>query len=143
MRSILEQLEGRFLMASPHFVAGPDFSVSGLSLTATGSVAGLGNEDITVTLNATGTATIMGRNPAGHIAPGQTREVNVSGQQKIDDPKNGRVDFSVSTQPPTAPEDVLPNKKWTAIITDVDFTSATLTVEQGGDVVLSETTTDV
>jgi hypothetical protein len=130
-------------MANPHFVAGPDFSVDGLSLTATGSVAGLGNEDVTVTLNATGTATIIGRNPAGNVAPGQTREVNVSGQQVIEDPKNGRVDFAVSTEPPTAPEDVLPNKKWTAEITDVDFTSATLTVEQGGEVVLTETTTDV
>jgi hypothetical protein len=67
----------------------------------------------------------------------------VSGQQKIDDPKNGRVDFNVSTQPPTVPSDILPNKKWTPIITNVDFTSATLTVEQGGNVVLTDTTTDV
>jgi hypothetical protein len=138
---MIEGLEGRVLMASPHFVSGPEYAVSGLTLTATGSVAGLGNQDVTVTLNATGTATIQGRNPAGHLAPGQTKEVNLSGQQKIDDPKNGRVDFSVTTQPPVAPQ--LPNKKWTAVVTNVDFTSATLTVEQGGDVVLTDATTDV
>jgi hypothetical protein len=138
---MIEGLEGRLLMANPHFVAGPDYSVSGLTLTATGSVAGLGNQDVTVTLNATGTATIVGRNPAGNVAPGQTKEVNLSGQQTIEDPKNGRVDFSVTTEAPVAPK--LPNKKWTAVITNVDFTKATLTVEQGGEVVLTDTTTNV
>jgi hypothetical protein len=140
MQTMFECLEDRKLMASPHFVVGPTFTDNGTTLTSTGSVAGLGNEDVTVLLSATGTATIIGVNPAGKVAPGQNREVNVSGSQTITDVKNGRVNFSVTTIAPTAPADALPNPKWTPIVTDVDFSSATLTVEQGGEVVLTETT---
>lgn len=122
--------------ASPHFVKGPTLTDNGNTLTATGSIAGLGNEDVTVTLDATGTATIICTNPAGNVAPGQTRTVDVIGEQTITDVKNGRVNFNVTTLEPTAPQDACPNRKWTPSITDVNFTDATLTVEQGGAVVL-------
>jgi len=137
MQTMLELLEDRRLMSSPHYVVGPTFTDNGTTLTADGSVAGLGNEDVTVLLNATGTATIVGVNPAGNVAPGQTQDVNVSGQQTITDVKNGRVNFSVTTIPPTASNASLPNKKWTAVVTDVDFTAATLNVQQGGQTVLT------
>jgi len=137
MQSLLEELESRQLMSSPHYVVGPTFTDNGTTLTATGSVAGLGNDDVTVTLDATGTATVVGVNPAGNVAPGQTQNVNVSGQQVITDVKNGRVNFSVTTIPPTASAASLPNPKWTPVVTDVDFTSATLNVVQGGQTVLT------
>ena len=124
--------------ASPHFVKGPTLTDNGTTLTASGSIAGLGNEDVTITLDATGTATIICTNPAGNVAPGQTRTVDVSGEQTITDVKNGRANFNVATLEPTAPQDACPNRKWTASITDVNFTDATLTVEQGGQVVLQE-----
>ena len=139
MHTMFQDLEDRRLMSSPHYVVGPTFTDNGTTLTATGSVAGLGNEDVTVTLDATGTAKIIGVNPAGKVAPGQSKVVNVSGATTITDVKNGRVDFSVTTIEAEAPTDALPNPKWTAVITDVDFSSATLSVEQGGEVVLSDT----
>jgi len=141
MQSMFEVLEDRRLMSSPHYVVGPTFTDNGTTLTASGSVAGLGNEDVTCLLTATGTATVLGVNPAGNVAPGQTQNVNVSGQQTITDVKNGRVNFSVTTIEPTVTNAGLPNKKWTAVATDVDFTSATLNVQQGGQTVLTTSVT--
>ena len=141
MQTMFECLEGRRLMANPHFVVGPTFTDNGTTLTSTGSIAGLGNEDVTVVLDATGTATIIGVNPAGKVAPGQTRDVNVSGEQTITDVKNGRVNFNVTTAEPVAPADACPNPKWTPSVTNVDFNTATLIVEQGGEVVLTSTET--
>ena len=92
-------------------------------------------------LNAQGTATIICTNPAGKVAPGQTRDVNVSGSQTITGVKNGRVNFSVTTIAPTAPANACPNRKWTAAVTNVDLSSATLIVEQGGEDVLTVTET--
>ncbi|HEX8915546.1 MAG TPA: hypothetical protein VF796_24545 [Humisphaera sp.] len=142
MRTFIDRLEGRTLFSSAHYVVDPTFVDNGTTLTASGSIAGLGNEDVTVTLTATGTATILGVNPAGKVAPGQSQSVTVLGSQVITDPKNGRVDFSVTTIAPTAPtaaEAGLPNAKWTAVVTDVQFSTATITVQQGGETVLTST----
>ena len=139
MRSLIENLEGRTLFSSPHYVVDPTFTDNGTTLTATGSVAGLGNEDVTVVLTAQGSATIVCTNPAGHVAPGQTKDVTVSGSQTITDVKNGRVDYNVTTVAPTAPADSCPNPKWTPTVTDVTFNSATVIVQQGGQTVLTTT----
>ena len=139
MRSLIENLEGRTLFSSPHYVVDPTFTDNGTTLTATGSVAGLGNEDVTVVLTAQGSATIICRNPAGNVAPGQTKDVTVSGSQTITDVKNGRVDYNVTTKAPTAPADSCPNPKWSAAVTDVTFNSATVIVQQGGQTVLTTT----
>jgi hypothetical protein len=137
----IESLESRLCLSNPHYVVGPTFTDNGTTLTASGSVAGLGNEDVTVILRAQGSATIICMNPAGKVAPGQTRPVNVSGTQTITDVKNGRVNFNVTTAAPTAPADACPNKKWTATVTNVKFNSATLIVQQGGETVLTSTQT--
>jgi len=134
------------LAASVHFKPrSPTFTDNGTTLTATGTLAGLGNEDIVVTVEATGSASTMCVSPGGNPAPGQNKvAVTVTGTQTISasEIKNGTVTFRVTTpepRQPTGKEAGCPNDNWTATITDVTFTSATVTVVQGGEVVLKQT----
>jgi hypothetical protein len=127
--------------ANVHFRRGsPTFTDLGLRLNESVKLAGLGGGDLLVSLTATGIPTAVCTNPAGATQPpGQNpAEVTVgSGQVSIPASavKNGNVTFEVVTQPP--PPDVAgapacPSGKWTETITGVAFTSATLSIAQGG-----------
>jgi len=118
------------LAANPHFVRGPAFSDRGTQLLVTGTVAGLGNEDIDVVVDAEGFATVECENPAGNVAPGQTTEVDVSGSANDVQVKNGKATFRVLTDEPTVGDEACPNPKWTPTVTDVEFTEATITIFQ-------------
>ena len=121
------------IAAHPHFVGGaPTCTDNGQTVTCTGSVAGLGNQDVKVVVRAVGTAEVVCINPAGHRAPGQDTSVVASGSQTITNVKNGRINFSVTTSAPDDPNpaQVCPNRKWDARITDVNFTSVTISIFQ-------------
>lgn len=137
-------LTGTALAANVHWKSGPTFSDQGTTLKVSGALAGLGNKDVTITVVAEGVAKkIQCQNPQGKLAPGQNKpRVKSLGEITITSTeiKNGNVSFSVTTHDPaqlTAKQAGCPNNQWTATILDVDFDHASITVEQGGKVVLS------
>ena len=134
--------------ASVHLKGGanaePNFVDRGLTLNAAASLAGLGNDDVLVTLTATAAATSTCTNQGGNQAPGQNpAEVTVSGSQSIPatEIKNGNTSFNVTTVAPVTPiagAPGCPNPNWRQDITDLSFTTATITVEQpAGTLVLT------
>ena len=125
-----------------HFLRGPFFTDEGTQLRATGTLAGLGGEDVNVTLTATGTGAVECTNPGGNVAPGQSFTTSVTGTQTDIEVKNGRATFNLATATPTVdPAEACPNPRWTAIVTDVEFTEATITAIQDNQVVLTQTFT--
>ena len=124
--------------------AEPAFTDNGLTLNARAALSGLGNGDILVTLDATANVISTCTNPAGATQPpGQNpAPINVSGSQAIPDSqiKNGTVSFNVTTNeidPIIAGAPDCPNSQWTEAINDLLFTSAQITVVQGGSTVFS------
>jgi hypothetical protein len=126
----------------------PEFEDLGLTLQATGVLAGLGNVDLVVSVTAVGQPIATCTNPSGaNQPPGQNpAEVELGGSQEIsaDEIKNGSVKFAVTTGAPVTPipgAPDCPNRKWTETIVDVVFSSATITIEQpAGTVVLGPST---
>ena len=127
------------LAASPHLKGNNPivFTDNILVLTARVSYAGLGNFDTLQTLDATGTPTATCTNPAGATQPpGQNpAEANVSGSTAVPagDIKNGNVTITTVTNAPVTPipgAPDCPNPQWTENITDMAFTSATITLFQ-------------
>jgi hypothetical protein len=116
--------------------AAPAFTDNGLTLSVAGELSGLGFGDVLVNLSATANPTAVCNNNGSNAAPGQNpAPVTVTGSVSIPASaiKNGNTPFSVTTTPPASPiagAPDCPNPNWTETITDMAFTSATITVFQ-------------
>jgi len=120
---------------SGHFVGTQRCTDTGTTVTCTGKVAGLGGTTFTILVSAQGTADVTCTNPAGNVAPGQRFNFTASGQSgPFPTPRNGQSPYTVSTTAPTAPAGSCPNPMWTATVTDVHFTTATITLLEDGGV---------
>ena len=128
--------------ANVHFKRDLSVQDNGTTLTACAQLAGLGNQDVTITLSVTGTADATCISPGGNEAPGQNKipfAASVSTTIRSTEIKNGNVSFCVTTpgpRPISARLAGCPNNNWKARINDVEFESAHIVVEQGGQVVL-------
>jgi hypothetical protein len=122
--------------ASPHYKKPPKVIDNGLTATATGTIAGLGNGNVLVTLNfPNATGTTVCTNPGGNQAAGQNpaAPADVSGTALITRVKNGTVSFSVTTDVPPNPTPQAagcPNGQWTAAFDSISFGQGTLVVSQ-------------
>ena len=134
-------LAGTAIAANVHLKGGsnaePVFTDNGLTLSASGALTGLGNQNLVVTLEAVGQPRAVCVNPSGkNEPPGQNpAPVTLTGSQSIPASKikNGNVSFNVRTAGPVSPvpgAPDCPNPNWTERIIDVAFSSATITVEQ-------------
>jgi hypothetical protein len=119
----------------------PTFTDEGTQLLATGGFTGVGNKDLLIELDAVGWPTVMCANPNGFFAPGvNPASVDVSGTATVSatEVKNGWVPFSLETAalgPLSWSDAGCPSAQWTAHVTDVVFSAATLTVWQAGKIV--------
>ena len=129
--------------ANVHFKGpNPTFVDQGTTLSSCFSLTGLGNQDVIITIKATGFATTTCTNQGGNAAPGQNKTpVSPTGQISVPSTqiKNGNLRVCLTTQPPPAPtakEAGCPNNNWATSLQDVEFTTAEIIVMQGGQVVL-------
>jgi hypothetical protein len=127
--SLLTTFGGTAFAQSGHFVGTPTCTDIGTQVQCSGKVAGLGGTTFTIMVSAQGTASVTCTNPAGNVAPGQSFTTTVTGTSgPFSTPRNGQAPFTVRSTAPTAPAGSCPNPKWTATVTDVTFTTATITL---------------
>lgn len=127
--------------ANVHFKNGdPVFTENKDSVSVTGSLAGIGNKDLYITLTAKVVIETKCRNKGGNIVQGKPFNTTVSDEQRISatEAKNGNVSFSLTAKLGgyKLPKNTCDKGNWTAEVDKASFTSAYITVKQGGKVVL-------
>ena len=119
------------------------------TLNATGTMTGLGKDDVIVQLQASGFPEVTCTNQGGNQAPGQNPpKVSSVGDQYLDgdisETKNGKSPFNVTTDPADLGSlDAIaygcPNDNWSAQIYFIYWTDATITVfDLGGNELQSQ-----
>ena len=109
--------------AAPTFHQGPSFTDQGGGFTVNlfAEASGLGNADLTGTIDFSGTVQYTCQNRGGGTAPGQPLQLNQQASQSARaNPKNGRatIDLTASFSPPaTVPGNLIgcPNGNWRGV----------------------------
>jgi hypothetical protein len=120
--------------ANVHFNSPPTITInSNGTVNAQGTLVGIGNKDLTVTLTVEGTMVVFYYNPGGNQPVGWNKEpVKTIAVQFI--PKtltqNGTASFNLTSPKPVAKP--APNPNWTVVIQSVKITKVTISVTQGG-----------
>jgi hypothetical protein len=133
------------LGASPHFKKGgePKCTFSGtlsIPVSCTGTLAGLGNDDLNIHLSVSGFALYQCQNQGGNTAPGQNRVLVGPAESDTAIPadaiKNGNLTFTTNPATLTAAPTVsgavagCPNANWTGVNPTLTLTSITLDIFQ-------------
>jgi len=136
---------------NPHFIGqvGVNVNLPAEEVTVSGKIAGLGNQDVVITVEVAGSADLFFVNKGGNEAPGQNKAPFHSLASGVfrPDAKNGTVTFRLTVDLGPALDALLasatpPNNNWTAQLRNVQITGIRLTVEQpAGTVVLQQTFT--
>jgi hypothetical protein len=136
---------GPALAASPHFKKGgePVCTFSGttsIPVSCTGTLAGLGNDDLNLHLSVSGSALYQCQNGGGNTAPGQNRVLAGPATSDTAIPadaiKNGNLTFTTNPATLTAADTVsgavagCPNNNWTGVNPVLTLTSITLDIFQ-------------
>jgi hypothetical protein len=134
------------IAASPHFKKNgtPVCTVTGSgtsqSVSCTGTLTGLGNEDLLIETTVSGFAVYECRNQGGNIAPGQNKVLEGPVTEPTVVPageiKNGNVTFTAGatlTAEPTVSgaEAGCPNNNWIGVNPTLTITSIMLEISQG------------
>jgi hypothetical protein len=124
---------GPAVAQSGHFVQRQTCTDIGTQVRCSGKVAGLGGTTFQIDVTAQGTASVECTNPGGQVAPGQSFTTTLAGSSgPLATPRNGQFRYTVTTDTPSAPAGSCPNPMWTAEVTDVAFTTATITLREDG-----------
>ena len=129
------------LAASPHFVNGPNYTVTTTELTASGKAAGLGNLPTQAFLTADQIDVYFHCvNKGGNFAPGHPASVSpAAGPVENITPHNGQITFSVSLAAPVpSASDECPNGNWRVIVDEVDYLGVVLHIQQNGQDILTD-----
>ena len=133
------------LAASPHFKKGGEpvctfAGTTSIPVTCTGTLAGLGNEDLNIHLAVSGFALYQCQNNGGQTAPGQNRVLEGPAESDTAVPaaaiKNGNLTFTTNpatlTAAPTVPGAVAgcPNPNWTGVNPTLTVTGIALDIFQ-------------
>jgi hypothetical protein len=135
--SALALTAGAVMAANPQFKRNgePTFTDEGTRLAVSATLTGLGNGNLNVDMQTTGTT--VGNtctSPGGNVAPGQNPATPVSPavSATLTPDKNGNLTFTLRTEAPviTPQQAGCPNKNWAASYTDVVFFTASVRIRQ-------------
>ena len=116
-----------FKFANPHELSPTTATITADNrLRVCFDIAGLGNVSQTnLTVNYTVTVTTTCTNPAGQIAPGQTK-TSTSSQPFVVSVNNGRANDCVTTNAPIPGS--CPNGKWTGTVSDASYSNVSISI---------------